>query len=102
MALAPEPHLSACLETLYFALIHVRHVGVTGRRSGISVGDAARIDEIMDAVHNLPRLVRHWEKVDEERILLMLADFDMKWAEVTSFELLPIYRRALLGVQDAG
>lgn len=102
MALAPEPYLSACLETVYFAVTQARHMGVTGRRSGIAVGDAARLDELMDAIHNLPRLVRRWENVDEERIRAVLADFDAKWAQVTSFELLPIYQRALLGVEDAG
>src|SRR5690349_14332464 len=60
VALAPEPYLSACLETVYFAVTQARHVGLTGRRSGISIGDAARLDDLIDAIHNLPRLVRRW------------------------------------------
>lgn len=102
MALAPEPYLSACLETVYFAVTHARHMGVTGRRAGITVGDAARLEELMDAIYKLPRLVRRWEIVNEELIRMMLADFDARWADVTAFELLPIYQRALLGVEDAG
>jgi hypothetical protein len=101
LALAPEPYLSACLEVVYRATINARHLGTTGRRSGITPGDAARLDDLMDAVHNLPRLVRRWETVNEGLIRGMLKDFDDRWSEITSFELLPIYERALLGVEDA-
>ncbi|NUO52812.1 MAG: hypothetical protein HOV80_28540 [Polyangiaceae bacterium] len=35
----------------------------------------------MDAVHNIPYLVQHWDKCDEDLLRGMLEDFDAKYNE---------------------
>jgi hypothetical protein len=102
MALAPEPYLSACLETLYRAVVEVRVLGATGRAHGLAAGDCARLDDLMDAVHNLPRLLTRWETVDEQRIRDFLAFYDEKWATLTSFRLLTVYEREVTRAHGAG
>ena len=102
MALAPEPYLSACLETLYRAVIEARLLGATGRAGGVGAGDCARLDDLMDAVHNLPRLLTRWETVDEQQIRDFLATYDEKWASLTSFRLLTVYEREIARARGAG
>lgn len=102
MAVAPEPYLSACLETLYYATIEARLLGAAGRTHGITAGDSARLDDLMDAVHNLPRLLTRWETVNEKMIRDFLASYDEKWSALTSFHLLAIYEREIARAHRTG
>ena len=49
----------------------------------------------MDAVHNLPDLLQHWETCDERLLLSYLEMFDEKWRTKTSARLLGTYRRCV-------
>ena len=104
MALAPEPYLSACLETLYSAIIHARVLGAMGRDNGLAPDDSARLDDPMDAVHNLPRLLTQWESADEQRIRDFLRAYDDRWGASTPvpLRLLDVYEREVAGAPGAG
>ncbi len=75
VAVAPEPYLSACLTVLYRASIACRVWGWSGQVS------AEHLTDLMDAIHNIPDLVREWERCDVEflRRSFLLA-YQEKWA----------------------
>jgi hypothetical protein len=102
VAVAPEPYLSACLETLYHATLEARMLGMTGKTSGIAAADATRLDDLMDAVHSLPRLLTRWEKADERWIRDCLTSYDEKWAAVSSVRLLAVYEGAIARTSRGG
>jgi hypothetical protein len=90
------------LETLYQALIHARMLGISGRTNGLSAGDAVRLDDLMDAIHNIPHFITRWEMVDEQLLRDCLAAYDEKWAAVTSLRLLPVYEQKIASRHGAG
>ena len=70
--LAPEPRLSACLHVLYRATVIARSV-TWGE------GSHEQVAALMDAVHNIPELIRNWERCDETLLLAMLGEYDRAW-----------------------
>lgn len=93
VALAPEPHLSACLEVLRQATIHARLIGYGGHNGGLTAEKSDCLADLMDAVHNLPDLLQNWEKCDERLLRLFLQEFDEKWQGHIGVELLATYLR---------
>ena len=72
--LAPEPQLDACLQIVYRASVIAR---MLGRRAGAK--DHEQIADLMDAVHNIPVLVRQWDKCDVALLRSNLESYDRKW-----------------------
>lgn len=99
MSVAPEPYLKACLRVLYLATVEARLIGMAGCTAGVSREESARLDALMDAVHNLPELVMRWETVDEKLLRSMLAAYDDKWSTHTrvNVRLLAVYEGELAG-----
>lgn len=93
VALAPEPYLTACLEVLKHAAIHARLIAYGGHSGGLAAEKSDCLADLMDAVHNLPHLLQHWEKCDERLLRLFLEEFDEKWKGHTSAGLLATYLR---------
>jgi hypothetical protein len=93
VALAPEPYLSACLEVLKHATIHARLIAYGGHSGGLAAENSDCLADLMDAVHNLPDLLQHWEKCDERLLRSFLRAFDEKWQDRTSVRLLATYLR---------
>jgi hypothetical protein len=91
MALAPEPYLSACLEVLRKATIHARLIGYAGHDAGLTSTQSDCLADLMDAVHNVPDLLKRWEECDERLLRSFLEAFDQKWHEHTSARLLETY-----------
>lgn len=90
--LAPEPFLSACMTVLYRALLHARLMGFSG------AVDAAHLADLMDAVHNIPDLVRNWERCDIELMrTAFLKAYDEKWTARGGLALCDIFDRAVAG-----
>jgi hypothetical protein len=58
MAVAPEPYLSACMAVMFQASLGCRSWGWSGEVS------AEHLADLMDAIHNIPALVRQWELCD--------------------------------------
>jgi hypothetical protein len=77
--LAPEPYLSACLEVLHRAAIYARLLGWNGDKVGLSVEEATYLGHLMDAVHEIPRLLQRWETCDEDLLRGMLEDLETKF-----------------------
>lgn len=73
---APAPKLAACLEVLYRAALEARSLGYAGDSSGLSREQAKKLGDLMDAVHNLPKLAANWERCDEQLLRSMLGDYD--------------------------
>lgn len=89
--MAAEPYLSACLEVLYRATISARSLGWDGEKTGLSAADSQRLVALMEAVHNIPLLLRRWEDCDEAMLRGFLETFDTKW----NGGLLAAYEQAL-------
>jgi hypothetical protein len=85
----PAPQHRACLEVLYQATIAARMLGYEGHENGLSAAKADQLADLMDAVHNLPRLLIDWSGCNESLLRGMLDDYDTKW----SGHLLEIYDR---------
>lgn len=75
---APAPKLAACLEVLYRAALDARLLGYAGEREGLGPDKAKRLADLMDAVHEIPRLVADWERCDEQLLRSMLGDYDAR------------------------
>ena len=93
--LAPEPYLAACLEVLHRASIHARLIGWSGENDGLTADRSAEIADLMDAVHNIPHLLQHWEGCDESLLRSFLKTFDTKWKDKNSAGLLVAYEQML-------
>jgi hypothetical protein len=73
---APDPKLAACLEVLYRAAIDARSIGYAGEHRALTSADARKLADLMDAIHNIPKLAADWERCDEQLLRGMLADYD--------------------------
>ena len=91
MALAPEPYLSACLDVLYRATIHARLIAYDGHYAGLTAERSDCLADMMDTVHEIPRLLQRWEECNEPLLRGMLADFDAKWSGHAGVSLLTAY-----------
>jgi hypothetical protein len=76
MAFAPAPQLAACLEVLYHAAVTARMLGYEGHEGGLSVRSADQLADLMDTVHEIPRLAADWDRCDEELLRGMLQAYD--------------------------
>ncbi len=66
--------MSACLTVLYRATVACRMWGWSGRVSPEHLAD------LMDAIHNIPELVQHWERCDVEFLrTAFLRVYEQKW-----------------------
>lgn len=88
---APEPYLSACMTVVYRALLHARSMGFSG------TVDAAHIADLTDAVHNIPDLVRNWNRCDIELMRAYLKSYEEKWAARGGLALCEIFDQRVLG-----
>lgn len=93
MSLAPEPFNSACLEVVYRAILEARVLAWGNARllSRLSKSRQAQIADLMDVIHNIPDLLRDWEKCDQRRLREEFARYDKKWAHRSSLSLGRIY-----------
>lgn len=82
MASAPEPQMRACLAVLYYAAIEARLLGNEGAEVGLAANRSAQLADLMDAIHNIPRLLLTWEDCDESLLLGMLKDYDRSWSPI--------------------
>ena len=75
---APAPKLAACLEVLYRVALDARLLGYAGERGALGPAESKRLSDLMDAVHNIPRLAADWERCDEQLLRAMLGDYDAR------------------------
>jgi hypothetical protein len=91
MAIAPEPYLSACMAVLCRSALASRMWGWSGEVSPEHLAD------LMDAIHNIPELVRHWELCDLQLLRGTLGDYDRKWAGRGGIALLQVFDGTVAG-----
>jgi hypothetical protein len=72
MALGPPDKLEGYLEFIY-------RVMLTARVMGWQAASPEQIADLIDAVHNLPVLLRRWDVFDEKRFRDHLAIYDEEW-----------------------
>lgn len=70
--------LAACLHVLYQAAIDARVLGWKGEKEGLTREESKRLADLMDAVHNIPGLIEHWERCNEDLLRGMLGDYDAR------------------------
>ena len=86
LMLAPEPYRSACLTVLYRAVLHARLMGFS------EAVNATHLADLMDAVHNIPDLVRNSERCDIELLrTAFLKAYDDKWTGRSGLALCDIF-----------
>jgi hypothetical protein len=78
---APLPQLAAGLGALYRACVEARLLGHEGQAAGLSAERSRELADLMDAVHNIPFVLLHWDQCDESLLRDMLRDFDARWRE---------------------
>ncbi|SIO01352.1 hypothetical protein SAMN05444166_2038 [Singulisphaera sp. GP187] len=93
MVLAPEPYLSACLETIREAVLGTRQ-HCWGRSAS-----PEQIADLMDAIHNIPVLLNNWERCDVEWLRAYLKAYDEKWGEGQSW-LCAVFDKVIEAGQD--
>ncbi|HZN68503.1 MAG TPA: hypothetical protein VFB66_24685 [Tepidisphaeraceae bacterium] len=59
--------------------------------------DAARLADLMDAVHNIPHLLNDWEHCDQDLLRGMLRAYQKKWAAKGGYRLARIYDDIVAG-----
>jgi hypothetical protein len=72
MSVLHERLLGAYLELLGKAILHARARAWSGE-------SPEYIADLLDAIHNLPGLLTHWEECDESWLRTSLESFDSKW-----------------------
>lgn len=91
MSLPPEREFNACMEVVRVAMLEAR---VWGWRGNVP---AEQLADLMDAIHNIPSLVAHWEGCDQEWLRRSLEQYERKWARSEGPCLRTLYERALSG-----
>ena len=92
--IAPEPYFSACMGVVYRALVHARLMGWSGKVNSEHLAD------LMDAVHNIPKLVHRWEDCDVERLRAFLKTYEETWLSRGGLPLCEFFNRAIAGQQQ--
>jgi hypothetical protein len=95
MAIPPERELQACLRVLTCSILSAR---IWGWQKEVPAEELA---DLMDAIHNIPELLLHWESCDQELLLAMLEDFERKWASSGGLALRSIYEQELNAKSDS-
>ncbi|HYT93532.1 MAG TPA: hypothetical protein VEL76_32740 [Gemmataceae bacterium] len=86
MALAPEPYRSACLAVLHHAIAYCRFACWGSQWSSEHVAD------LMDAIHNIPGLVQHWEHDHIEFLRTrFLQRYEWRWRDKGGIALREIF-----------
>jgi hypothetical protein len=87
---APEPYFSACMAVVYSAVICARGMSWSGNVDSEHLGD------LMDAIHDIPEMVRHWETCDVEFMRnAFLKAYDDKWSSRSGLSLCKVFEQAL-------
>ncbi|HBN77133.1 MAG TPA: hypothetical protein DD473_15220 [Planctomycetaceae bacterium] len=68
-----EKHLNACLEVMRDAILQARVWGWSGDVP------AEQLADLMDAMHNIPTYIQHWDDVGDEGVKNDLKRYDDKW-----------------------
>jgi hypothetical protein len=93
--IAPEPYLSAYLETARRAVLYTRSLGLENQNSltkRISRKRSEQIADLQDAIHVVLELLNKWEHCDELALRKYLESYDVKWAvNEDDFSLLKIF-----------
>jgi len=90
MSVAPEPYLYALTKVLSEALLYCRAWGYSKKVSPEHLGD------LMDAIHNLPGHITHWESCDVELLRRsFLGAYDRKWAQSSDLALTEVFDAAI-------
>jgi hypothetical protein len=85
----PEPKLSAYLNVLYHAINRVKLLSYADKP------DVKQIADLMDAVHNLPRLLIRWDLCDEDWLLEYLSGYYETWRGRDGIDLVGVFRRTV-------
>jgi hypothetical protein len=75
MAIAPERELQACMRVIRFAVLDARAAAWQ------SEVNAERLADLMDAIHNIPGLILHWDACDQDVLKRKLLAFERKWKD---------------------
>jgi hypothetical protein len=79
------------MTVLYRAILACRMWGWRGEVP------AEHLADLMDAIHNLPELIQHWEQCDVELLRGMLGDYERKWLDRGGLALLKIFDGIVAG-----
>lgn len=89
-----EREFRACMEVLSYAIFQAR---AWGWQDDV---DAEQLADLMDAIHNVPSLVQHWEDCDQGWLKDKLESYKRRWSKSDGTCLLEIYEEALIRFTD--
>jgi hypothetical protein len=75
MALPPEKTLHGALRVLFIAAVYTRNWTLTDEVS------RKQINDLWEAIHEIPDLLTRWRDDSEAELLLYLQEYAEKWAE---------------------
>ena len=75
MTHAPDPFLTAYLDTLFYAAYMTRTCAMTQEMS------REQISDLWEALHNVPDLLKDWPRCNEPMLRAALKPFDDKWSK---------------------
>ena len=90
MSIAPEPYHAALMSVVEKAMLYLRE---DAREKRI---EPAQVVTLMDALHNIPYYIGHWDECDEHYLKNSFVAYDMRWAD-KGLRLLDTYTAALNG-----
>ncbi|MDB2687628.1 hypothetical protein N9Y42_10500 [Mariniblastus sp.] len=70
---ASENQLNACLEVIRASILKARVWGWSGDVP------AEQLADLMDALHNIPTYIQHWEDAGDNAVKRELEKYDEKW-----------------------
>jgi hypothetical protein len=56
---------------------------------------AEQLADLMDAVHNIPGVVQHWEACEDEHLKMALESYERKWGKSGGSDLRTHYEQLL-------
>ena len=85
----PEPKLSAYLNVFYHVINRAKLLSYADKP------DTKQIGDLLEAAHNLPRLLIRWDLCNEECLLDELSGFYEKWRGRDGIDLVGVLRRTI-------
>lgn len=73
MKIPPEIQFHACMEVMLQAILQARNWGWEGNVP------AEQLADLMDAVHNIPAAVQHWDANGDAYVIRELEAYERKW-----------------------
>lgn len=97
MTIAQKENLTAIVEVLYFAILRARFCSLEAQKQSEKEKDEflLEIHDILDSIHNVPRLMINDNKWNEDIFKMFIKEYDKKWTKKSNISLSKIYKQSI-------